>query len=55
MTQKKRRLSKAEKEKLDNSKVPNVTLKGAARAMSNGDFEEADRRWNLIKDHENKK
>jgi hypothetical protein len=52
---KKRRPTEEEKKKLDNSEVPNVTLRGAAREMSKGNFDEADRRWNLIKDKEKKK
>lgn len=49
-----KKLTDEEKKKLDNSKVPSVTLKGAVRAASNGDFEEADRRWNLVKDYQEK-
>lgn len=46
--------SKREKEKLDNTKVPNVTLRGALKKFREGDPKEADRRWNLIKDQEKK-
>lgn len=47
-----RKISPEEKEKLDNTKVPSVTLKGALKAYKAGDAKEADRLWNLVKDHE---
>ena len=44
-----------EKKKLDNKKVPNLTLHKAAKETLAGNPKEGDRLWNLIKEHEKKK
>ncbi len=50
-----KKLTDKEKSKLDNEDVPLLPLRRAAREMSNGNFEEADRLWNLVKDYNRKK
>lgn len=58
MAAKRRKLTDAEKSKLKNKDeydVPVLPLRRAAREMSNGNFEEADRLWNLVKDYNRKK
>jgi hypothetical protein len=55
MSKPRRKLTNREKSRLDVNDVPVLPLKKAAREMSKGNFEEADRLWNLIKDDERNK
>lgn len=57
MTAKRRKLTDAEKSRLKNKDqydVPLLPLRRAAREMSKGNFNEADRLWNLVKDEDRK-
>lgn len=51
---KKKNLSKKDLSRLDNNDVPVLPLKKALKEFRQGNYAEADRLWNLIKD-ENRK
>lgn len=47
---KKKHPTEEQKQKLDNTKVPNLTVRSALRSMSKGDFKEADRKFVMARD-----